>query len=523
MNAPSTTSFHGGLVLPEHKDASTRRPIQRSALPERLILPLQQHTGTCAQARVKPGQRVLKNTCLADADALLSAPLHAPTSGVVRGIEVRPIPHPGGLKAPCIILEPDGEDEALAPFRCPDPLTRDPGVVADCIRKAGIVGLGGAVFPTHAKIHGATDDPCLHTLVINGAECEPYITCDDLLMREFAHHIVSGIHILLHTISASKALIGIEANKPEAIAAMQAATDAAHLGSLLEIVTVPTMYPSGGEYQLIKRLTGEEVPAGGRPPDIGIVCVNVGTAAAVHQALREGTPLTHRVVTLTGSGLRDPMNLLAPIGAPIVDLIRTAGGYAGPVARLIMGGPMMGVTLPSDEMPLVKSGNCIIAAGPRELAQSGPAMPCIRCGDCASVCPMELLPQQLFWFAQAKDFKKAEDHQLFNCIECGACAYVCPSHIPLVDYYRYAKSEIRAAQQAADKADKARRRFEARNLRLQREKIEKAAQRQAARKKDDRQAKIAAAVARTKTKKAAHSSTRHYSGVHPDGIRYPQC
>ena len=507
MNAPSAARIHGGLVLPEHKQASTQQPIQRLALPERLILPLQQHAGVCTRERVKPGQRVLKNTCLADTDALLSAPLHAPTSGIVHGIEILPIPHPSGLQAPCIILEPDGKDEAQAPFDCPDPLTRDPGVVAGCIRKAGIVGLGGAVFPTHAKIHGAVDDPRLHTLVINGAECEPYITCDDLLMREYAHQIVSGIRILLHTVSASRALIGIEANKPEATTAMRDAIDEADLSRLLRIVTVPTIYPSGGEYQLIKRLTGEEVPAGKRPPDIGIVCVNVSTAAAVHQALREGTPLTHRVVTLTGSGLNRPMNLLAPIGAPIADLIRAAGGYAGPVERLILGGPMMGIALPSDEMPLVKSGNCIIAAGPQELADPHPAMPCIRCGECMHVCPMELLPQQLYWFAQAKDFVKAESHQLFNCIECGACAYVCPSHIPLVDYYRYAKSKIGTAQRAADKADKARQRFEARSLRLQREQAERTAQRQAVRKKGDRQAKIAAAIARTKTKKATHPPT----------------
>ena len=493
--------IRGGLILPEHKEASTQSPIQWLDLPERLILPLQQHTGAAASARCRPGQRVLKNQRLTNDGERRSTPLHAPTSGIVRAIERHPIPAADRLEAPCIFLEPDGRDEVREPPACPDPLTRDPDAVIDAIRQAGIVGLGGAVFPTHTKIRNTLLRGRPHTLIVNGAECEPYITCDDRLMRAHAHQVISGTRILLHAVRAAQALIGIEENKAEAIAAMETAIAAADLGERVRIVAVPTIYPSGGERQLIKLLTGEEVPAQGLPPDIGMICVNVGTAAATHRALRAGVPLTRRVVTLTGSGLRRPMNVLAPIGTPIADLIQAAGGYTDQAARLIMGGPMMGFALPGDHLPLMKSTNCIIAAAQGELARPGPILPCIRCGDCARVCPMDLLPQQLYWYARAQDFDRTEEDRLFDCIECGACAYVCPSRIPLVAYYRDAKNEIRTAQRAAEKADQARRRFEARNQRLERDRAERDARRRAAGKRTDKQAEIAAALTRSKAKK----------------------
>ncbi|MGB0723588.1 MAG: electron transport complex subunit RsxC [Gammaproteobacteria bacterium] len=471
----------GGLHPAEHKDESTQRPIQTVPLPERLYLPLQQYSGSPAQAMVKPGQRVLKNKRLSDASSGLSAPLHAPTSGTVIAIEDRPFPHPSGLSAPCIVLEPDGRDEIRVAPHCPDPMTRDPDGVADCVRRAGIVGLGGAVFPTHAKIHGHRGYDHIHTLIINGAECEPYITCDDMLMRERPDQVLDGIRIIRHAVLAKRCVIGIEENKPEALEALRNALERLDMDRDIEICVVPTVYPSGGERQLIQLLTGKEVPSGGLPLDIGVVCVNVGTAAAVSGALRGFQPLTRRIVTVTGSGVRNPGNYDVAIGTPVSELIAAAGGYTDTVKHLVMGGPMMGIALADDSMPVVKATNCIIAAAEGEFREPEPAMPCIRCGYCAEHCPVNLLPQQLYWYSKAKDFEKVEEYRVFDCIECGVCSYVCPSHIPLVDYFRYGKSELRNQAQGRELAERARLRVEARTLRQEREKAERAA-RAAARK-----------------------------------------
>jgi electron transport complex protein RnfC len=417
------------------------------------------------------------------------------------------MPHPSGLAIPTIVLEADGKDVSLRMPPCPDPLIRPPEVVAECIHKAGVVGLGGAVFPTHAKLRRA-DAKAIETLVINAAECEPYITCDDRLMRERPTEIVDGIRILSHALQAKTCLLGIEDNKPEAEAALRAALAGTELAERVTIVTVPTVYPSGGERQLIKLLTGLEVPSGGLPLDIGVVCVNVGTAAAVHRALRESEPLISRIVTVTGAGVAEPCNVEARIGTPIAELIALAGGYVPPVERLIMGGPLMGFALPDDQLPVVKGTNCIIAAQAGELRPSAPPMPCIRCGFCARDCPASLLPQQLYWFARAKDWEKVEAHHLFDCIECGICAYVCPSHIPLVDYFRYAKGEIRTERHNRALAEQARIRHAAREQRLAREAAARARAREAKKAALEqtpkaKQAVVAAALERVKRRKQA--------------------
>lgn len=467
--------FHGGIHIPDEKSLANGRPIEPVPLPERLWVPLQQHIGAPAQPLVKPGARVLKGQLIAEPQGLVSAPIHAPTSGRVLEIAPHPVPHPSGLAAPCILIEPDGEERWI---ELPAPLLDypqlDPALIRTRIRWAGVVGLGGATFPTHVKLNPGPDRP-IHTLIINGAECEPYITCDDRLMRERAAHILEGVRIIHHLLQAKTVLIGIEDNKPEAIAALRQALAATDMVGYTEIVAIPTLYPSGGEKQLIKILTGREVPTSSIPAQIGIVCQNVGTAAAVADAVLEGRPLISRVVTVSGRAIARPANLEVLIGTPIAHLLAHCGGYREPPAKLICGGPMMGFRIEDPQTPIAKGTNCVLALTQAESPDPGPALPCIRCGRCAEVCPANLLPQQLYWYARAKDLDRVQDYHLFDCIECGCCAYVCPSHIPLVQYYRYAKTEIWAREQERRKAEQARARHLAKQSRLERQARERQA------------------------------------------------
>ncbi|HEX7454807.1 MAG TPA: electron transport complex subunit RsxC, partial [Gallionella sp.] len=337
------------------------------------------------------------------------------------------------------------------------------------LREAGVVGLGGAVFPSDMKLYAHKHK--IKTLVLNGAECEPYITCDDLLMRERADEILQGAEMMRALLSAEEVLIGIEDNKPEAIAAMQEAViKGGH--ERMEVIAVPTVYPGGGAKQLIRVLTGIEVAAGVRSTNLGVQCFNVGTAYSAWRAVRHGEPLISRIVTVTGNVGR-PQNFETLIGTPVDELVTQASQLPG-TTGYIMGGPMMGVLLPSAQVGVIKATNCIIAASNKLFPPPAPALPCIRCTRCADVCPAELQPQELYWFAKAKNLDKAEDYHLFDCIECGACSYVCPSNIPLVQYYRFAKSEIWAQGAGKKAADAARERHEYRENRIEREKREKA-------------------------------------------------
>ncbi|MCP1726154.1 electron transport complex protein RnfC [Natronospira proteinivora] len=464
--------FPGGLALEARKDQSTAKPLARVPLGFEYVLPLLQHEGDPAQARVSVGDRVLRGQVIARAEGYLSLPIHAPTSGTVTGILPRPIPHPSGLLAECIVIEADGLDEAAetkAPIE--DPAAVHPSRLRNRLRECGVAGLGGAAFPTHVKLNPTAERP-IETLIINGAQCEPYISCDDRLLREKADEVVAGTAVMLTALHASQALIAIENDTPQAMAAVDEAL-ARYSDDRIRRVAVPTIYPEGGERQLIQTLTGREVPSRGLPADIGVICHNVGTARAAWRAIHHGEALTERVVTVTGNGVTAPRNVIARLGTPVADLVAFCGGYTDSVARLIMGGPMMGFALGSDEVSVVKGTTCILAADNSEILLEKQSMPCIRCGECAETCPAGLLPQQLYWHAHERDWEGVENFHLFDCIECGCCDVVCPSHIPLVQYFRAAKTEIWARQRDREKSDIARARYEQRQARLAREAEEK--------------------------------------------------
>jgi Na+-translocating ferredoxin:NAD+ oxidoreductase subunit C len=467
--------FHGGIHPPQNKELSNQRPIRPAPIPALLVLPLSMHLGAPAKAIVQVGDTVLKGEKIGEAQGAVSLPVHAPTSGKIVAIGPRPIQHPSGLDAQCIILEPDGRDQWCELHPLPDWQTCcPPGALVARLREAGIAGMGGAGFPAAIKLSPKPEHK-IDQLIINAVECEPYITADDVLMRERADQIIGGIKILRHILKPNEAIVGIEDNKPEAIEAMRRAAT----GTGIEIAVVPTKYPSGGEKQLIYMLTGKEVPSGGIPAQIGVVCHNTGTTLAIYRAIVHGEPLISRITTLTGKALREPGNLEVLIGTPVSSLLEATGADLNSIGRLVMGGPMMGFTLHSTAIPVVKTSNCILAATAAELPAPATEQPCIRCGSCADVCPADLLPQQLYWYAKNQDLERAQQYNLMDCIECGACAYVCPSHIPLVQYYRFAKGEVRNALQEQQKADRARLRFEARQQRLADEQAEKEARRKA--------------------------------------------
>jgi len=523
-------TFHGGVHPPFHKEESNQLKSEFAGIPQQLVLSMQQHIGKEAVPVVSVGDQVYKGQIIAEADVNnLSANIHAPTSGKINAIEERTLPHPSGLAGLCIVIDTDGKDDwgdcQLKPY--PDYQNTEISTLIERLQVSGIVGLGGAAFPTVVKVASSVDKP-IKTFIINGAECEPYITCDDRLMREKSAEIITGIKIIQQMVKPDECLIAIEDNKPEAIEAMRKACAAEQS---IEVVVIPTIYPSGGEKQLIKILTGKEVPAGKLPMDMGILGQNVGTVYSIYQAIIEGIPLISRLITVTGNGIQQPQNFEVLNGTPISYLAERAGGYTKMADHLIMGGPMMGFALKNDEIPVVKATNCTLFISTTVLNESNsayanqPTLPCIRCGKCMDACPVNLLPQQLYWHIRAKDFERAEEHYLNDCIECGACSYVCPSHIPLVDYYRFAKGEIRDQAKAQKKADLARQRHEFLEFRKQREKREReekrAAHKAALRKKkeaaakakaaggevakDDKSDAIKAALQRAKAKKQARA------------------
>ncbi|ENM5890002.1 electron transport complex subunit RsxC [Vibrio mimicus] len=496
--------FPGGIHPFENKHQSNRQPIINASIPNELVLPLKQHIGKAGDLLVKVGDRVLKGQPLTQYTSTFMLPIHAPTSGVISAIEPRTVAHPSGLSELCIVLTPDQQEEWFELQPQPDYQQLSPETLLELIRQAGISGMGGAGFPTAKKLQSGLSRT--EILIINAAECEPYITADDVLMRQHANEIIQGIEIVEHILKPKLTIIGIEDNKPEAVAALQQAAQ----DKPMVIRVIPTKYPSGGEKQLIKILTNLEVPKGGIPADIGLLVQNVGSLQAIARAILHGEPLIRRVVTLTGDCFRKPRNVWALLGTPVQALLNEFGYKADKkLPRLIMGGPMMGFTLPHAQVPITKTANCILAPTRNELTSSDHEMACIRCGQCADACPVSLLPQQLQWHAKAQEFDKCEELNLKDCIECGACAYVCPSDIPLVQYYRQAKAEIRTRSIDAEAAERAKARFEEKKARMDRDKAERENRfKQAAedRRKEMQQQggsdAIAAAIERVKAQKA---------------------
>ncbi|MER2601257.1 MAG: electron transport complex subunit RsxC [Candidatus Competibacter phosphatis] len=473
--------FRGGVHPPSQKHLSAGRPIESLPLPSRLYIPLQQHAGAPALPVVAVGQQVGKGELLARAQGATSAPLHAPSSGRIAAIGEFTAPHASGLPLPTIILETDGEERWAERESLPDPFELSPEEVARRVGAAGIVGMGGANFPAAVKLSKARQAG-VHTLVINGAECEPYVTCDDQLMRERAGEIADGIAIMLHALQASHAVVAIENNKPEAVEAM---SDACRHDARIEVLSLPSRYPAGSAKQLIQLLTGLETPAGGRGTDTGLLVHNVGTAYAAHRALRHDRPLISRIVTVSGGAVPEPRNLEVPIGALAADLLAYCGGVSDESARLLMGGPMMGQPLPGPQVPVIKGTNGILALTPDEIGEASEPSPCIRCGRCVEACPMGLLPLELSKRARGEDWEGIQALGLSDCMSCGSCAYVCPSHIPLPQYFAYARDMLAAQRREEQKARRTRELMEQRQARFERQeraKAEAAAQRRAAKK-----------------------------------------
>ncbi|MBW0298255.1 electron transport complex subunit RsxC [Shewanella xiamenensis] len=494
----------GGIHPPEVKFLSNTTPISQLPLAQEYLVPVPQVGENCTLA-VKVGDKVLKGAPLTQGTSIWHLPVHAPTSGTVVAIEPRASNHASALPVNTCVIAADGEDRWCELTSGSIELSNQEMIAK--IHGAGIAGMGGAAFPSHIKLNPVSE---IELVIINGVECEPYISADDRLMREYSQDILAGIAIIHRLLSPKRIVIAIEDNKPEAIKAMQQAVSQSTLpAGSTRVTVIPTKYPSGGEKQLIQIITGREVPSGAIPAKLGIVVHNVGTAFAIHQAVTQGKPLIERVVTVTGQNVGKPGNYWLPIGTPVEHVLKQTEFNAEAEQKVIIGGPMMGHALPTIQVPILKGTNCILVPSSQEIGITPEEKACIRCGECANACPALLLPQQLFWHAKAEEYDKAASYNLKDCIECGCCSYVCPSDIPLVEYYRIAKSALKQAADEKHQAERAKLRFEARIQRLEEEKLareakakEAAARRQATMTSTDKNA-VAEAMARIAAKKAA--------------------
>ena len=474
----SHAPFSGGIT-PDMCKWTAQSSIETCPLPPLFIVPMKQHIGQICTPLVEVGDSVLRGQKIAKADGYVSVPIHAPTSGKIIKIEDHAIPHPSGMGLPSIFIEPDGKDErdtSLTPIT--DWKNTQATELRERIRMCGIVGLGGAAFPTFIKLLQDQRHP-IETVILNGIECEPFLTNDHRLMVEYSKEVIEGMQIIMHMVGAKQAIIAIEDNKPDAIHSMQSRLQNMPDTNNIQVLGLPTRYPQGGEKQLIESITGKQVPAGKLPMHIGVLCQNIGTTKAIFEAVVLGQAITERTVTVSGDAVPKPGNLNVRIGTPMRFIFAARGLEDFDGINILHGGPMMGERLRHPDIPVIKSSTGLLAVRNDSFKLAHHVEdPCIRCGHCSEACPISLVPNLLADHCRNDALEKAEDYQLFDCIECGACSYVCPSHIPLVHYFRYGKGQIAQVRREQHFADESRHRSDARDARLQREKDEKAAKRQ---------------------------------------------
>ncbi|MDQ6988573.1 MAG: electron transport complex subunit RsxC [Mariprofundaceae bacterium] len=507
--------FSGGIHPLQNKRTASQNIIT-CPLPPLLIHPMKQHIGEACQPLVKIGDHVLRGQKIAKSQGYLSVPIHASTSGKVIKIEDHAIPHPSGLGMPSIFIVPDGldaADESIHPM--PNYRSVDAVELRERIRYAGLAGLGGAVFPTFIKLVQDKQHP-IDVVVLNGIECEPWLTNDHQLMLEKSHEIISGMDIIMHMVEAKQGIIAIEDNKPDAALVMQNTLTEMGLDQQIRLQVLPTKYPQGGEKQLIQSLTGKQVPAGRLPIHIGVLSQNVGTSKAIYDAVCLGEPITERVITVSGDALAKPNNMRVRLGTPMRFLLHQCGLESLDDIRLIHGGPMMGELMRSADIPVVKGSNGVLAMWDKSVKQAHhEEEPCIRCGDCGEVCPAGLMPNLLANHCKQEQFDKAEDYNLFDCIECGACSYVCPSHIPLVHYFRFGKGQVAQIRREKTFADESRARSDSRELRIAKENAAKEEKRRVAREK--KEARAAEAAKKAAAEAAATESETTSSAEKEEG------
>ena len=477
INPNHLYSFKGGLILKHHKNDSLQNGLSRLAIPKNLYVSLRINRGNIAKPIVAVGDKVLKGQILAKPDTVNGSFIHAASSGTITAIKQRATASPDADISTVIEINTDGLDKWIE--RKVTPITQayidslSAEEIIQAIKQAGLVGLGGAGFPTHLKYNSTNT---IDTLIINGAECEPYISCDEQLMIEYPDDLINGILLLMKASGATQAVFAMEDQVGGIKSGIEKKLKDRNINTIV-VMKVPTIYPAGGEKQLIKVLTGLEVPSGGLPLDLGIIVQNVATIKALYDFMSEGKPLVERIITVAGDCVKKPQNFIAPIGTPFKNLLIQAETDIENTNQLIIGGPMMGFAMPDDCIGIDKTTNCLLALSSEDTKHYSATMPCIRCGECVNVCPAELLPQQLHWYIKGGNLEKAREHHLFDCIECGACAWVCPSQIKLVDYYRYAKSELKYLDFKRQKSDQAQIRFEQREARLLELKQQRAAKR----------------------------------------------